>query len=344
MDDSSQDTDTAATDASLDAEQTAEQTARRAASFGAAAADYARYRPDYPIAAIRWGLTPVTDVRRSIQILDLGAGTGKLTAQLASLRLDTDPTDRRAADPGTGEGDRGAGGTGAGGTGGRAVSVIAVEPDPQMLAELRRQLPAVSALAGHAESIPLPDASVDAVVVGQAAHWFDHARAVPEIARVLRPGGTLACLWNADDSRVDWVTGLHMASGRRTVVPINGDRDDESMTFWLAGSSVQYFRPAEEAEFDHSQAQTTDSMIATLSTHSMFLIMEPAEREAVLAHVREYLAATPATSSGEFTVPLRTLVIRAVRTAEVSQPGQPARSTGQHLNHRQPRVCGEAGG
>ena len=87
-----------------------------------------------------------------------------------------------------------------------------------MLAELRRRVPGVTAAPGRAEAIPLPDQSVDAVLAGQAAHWFDLDRALPEIARVLTPGGVFAGLWNADDDRVGWVAGLHEASGRRTVV------------------------------------------------------------------------------------------------------------------------------
>jgi ubiquinone/menaquinone biosynthesis C-methylase UbiE len=112
-------------------------------------------------------------------VLDLGAGTGKLTAVLLSLGAD----------------------------------VTAVEPDPGMLAEFRRALPGVRSLSGRAEAIPLPDASVDAVVAGQALHWFDMDRALPEIARVLVPGGVLAGLWNVDDDREEWVAGLAIASG-----------------------------------------------------------------------------------------------------------------------------------
>src|SRR5579863_10707560 len=104
-------------------------------SFGAAAAAYAEHRPDYAQAAVRWALEPATGPR----VLDLGAGTGKLTATLVALGAD----------------------------------VIAVEPDPAMLAELRRALPDVRALPGRARSVPLPDASVDAVLAGNAMHWFD---------------------------------------------------------------------------------------------------------------------------------------------------------------------------
>jgi SAM-dependent methyltransferase len=263
----------------------ADEHARRAASFGAAAAAYAQHRPDYPVAAIRWALEPLADVGRPLDALDLGAGTGKLTTQLAGLS------------------------TAAG-----QVHVVAVEPDPSMLAELRHQLPDVTAMAGRAESIPLPDASVDAVLAGQAAHWFDKDRALPEIARVLRPGGVLAGLWNADDSSVDWVVGLHEASGRRTVIPILGPEDmDRARGTWTTEVGKQFFWPAEPGKFSHSHIRTAESMVETLRTHSLFLVMEEPEREAVLTDVREFLATTPQTASGEFALPLITLVVRAVR-------------------------------
>ena len=150
-------------------------------SFGAAAAAYAEHRPDYAQAAVRWALEPAPGPR----VLDLGAGTGKLTATLVALGAD----------------------------------VIAVEPDPAMLTELRRALPDVRALPGSAEAIPLPDASVDAVLAGNAMHWFDMAVAGPEIARVLAPGGILAGLWNVIDDRVDWVAGLARVSGSAAIGP-----------------------------------------------------------------------------------------------------------------------------
>ncbi|HET7017356.1 MAG TPA: class I SAM-dependent methyltransferase [Streptosporangiaceae bacterium] len=272
--------------------------ARRAASFGAAATDYATHRPDYPLDAIGWAMAPaLASIERAhkgrrkappprpIDVLDLGAGTGKLTAQLAEFETS-------AGKP----------------------QVVAVEPDPQMLGELRRRLPSVRALAGKAEEIPLPDGSVDFVIAGQAIHWFNLDLAIPEIARILRPGGVLAGLWNADDARVAWVSGLHEASGRRTVVPIGGaERDDEDMNDWLGSAGKRLFWPPEDEEFTHSHVRTAESMIATLRTHSAFLIMGEEEREAALANVRQYLDSTPETSSGEFSLPLITLALRAVR-------------------------------
>src|SRR4051812_12101086 len=133
---------------------------RRAQSFGGVADDYHRARPGYPVEAVRWllGSSP-------LDVVDLGAGTGKLTAVLV------------------GEGHR----------------VVAVEPLEPMRSRLVAALPATPALEGSAEEIPLPDGCADAVVVGQAFHWFDVEPALREIARVLRPGGTLGLLWNARD-------------------------------------------------------------------------------------------------------------------------------------------------
>ena len=266
---------------------TDDEHSRRAASFGAVASAYATHRPDYPAAAIRWALEPVVrSSRHQVRVLDLGAGTGKLTAQLAGLTLD-----------------------------GGQPSVVAVEPDPHMLAELHRQLPGVTAAAGRAEAIPLPDQSVDAVLAGQAAHWFDLDRAMPEIARVLTPGGVFAGLWNTDDDRVDWVAGLHRAAGRKQVVAMTSISvaDDDRISVWLRGPGEQLFWPPEISGFAHGHVRTAESLIETMRTHSMFLIMEPDEREAALAVVCRYLAATPQTAAGEFTFPMWTLTQRTVR-------------------------------
>jgi len=270
---------------------TDDEHARRAVSFGAAARAYAEHRPDYPLTAIRWALEPVAgQAGHPVRILDLGAGTGKLTAQLAGLALDGD-----------------------------SPAVVAVEPDPHMLDELRRgllhrSLPTVTAVLGRAESIPLPDESVDAVLAGQAAHWFDLDRAMPEIFRVLTPGGVFAGLWNADDDRVGWVAGLHHASGRSNIkARTSFFRDDDGISAWLHDAGRGLFSPPEGSGFEHTQLRTADSLIATMRTHSMFLIMEPAEREAVLSSVSDYLAATPQTASGEFSMPIWTIALRSVK-------------------------------
>ncbi|GLW65026.1 type 11 methyltransferase [Actinomadura rubrobrunea] len=248
--------------------------ARRAASFGRRAADYARERPDYPDAAVRWALEPVAS-RTPPRVLDLGAGTGKLTEVL--LR-----------------------------TGVPAEAITAVEPDPDMLAELRRRVPGVRAEAGSAEEIPLDDGAVDAVLVGQALHWFDMDRALPQIVRVLAPGGVLAALWNLDDDRVPWVAGLKRAARSRVSF--------ENWRSKIALPSVPPFGPELRREFPHAQRRTAASMVATIATHSHVLVLDDAERAALLARVRDYLDATPETADGEFDLPIVTIALRAVRS------------------------------
>jgi SAM-dependent methyltransferase len=146
----------------------------RARSFGAAADAYERARPSYPDEAVDWLLPAGAHT-----VLDLGAGTGKLTrAQVA-----------------------------------RGLDVIAVEPIDEMRATLEATLPEVHALKGTAEDIPLPDQSVDVITVAQAWHWVDVERATAEAARVLKPGGTLGLIWNRRDERVPWVQRLSQGMG-----------------------------------------------------------------------------------------------------------------------------------
>ena len=253
--------------------------ARRAMSFGSQAVAYAEHRPDYAGAAVDWAIEPVRG-RDRLRVLDMGAGTGKLTAAIARL---AGPPD---------------------------VRVVAVEPDPAMLAELRRGQPEVTALPGRAEDIPLPDASVDAVLCGQAAHWFTMDLAVPEIARVLTPGGVFAGLWNMADDREDWVAGLCR------VCP-----QSATWSGWTAeprdwpgsANGSAFFGPASRAEFEHGWLRTADSLVATIATHSRQLVMGPAERSQQLDRVRAYLMSRPETARGEFRMPMLTGVLRSVK-------------------------------
>jgi SAM-dependent methyltransferase len=290
---------------------------RRGSSFGAVAQTYDEHRPDYPQDAIRWALQPATlrpagHGLAGLKVLDLGAGTGKLTGQLAAL----------------------------------GVSVTAVEPDGEMLAALARQLPSVPAHPGNAESIPLPDGSVAAVLCGQSMHWFDLGRALPEIARVLEPGGVLAGLWNSDDDRVEWVAGLHVAA-EQSANPTVSTRREETVDIGRgnsprsgrgsddpggtrtggSGGSAEgdgtgdmdsevwdpYFGPREIAEFSNGHQRTAESLLATVTTHSKFLTMPPERRGRVLGQVRDYLASRPETADGEFTLPMVTSVLRTTR-------------------------------
>jgi SAM-dependent methyltransferase len=244
-------------------------TSPRARSFGAAAAAYAQHRPGYPAAALDWALAPVAG--DPLRLLDLAAGTGKLTEELLT---------------------RG--------------TVTAVEPDPAMLAELRARFPAVDALEGHAEAIPLPDASFDAVLVGQAWHWFDADRAYAEVARVLRPGGVLAALWNGDDASVEWVRGFHEAG--RWASHVVRAPDEEPPKLAHPAFVTDGF-----AQFANLVPTTVDGLVATLRTHSWALTAQPDEHEAALERVRAYLATRPETSNGAFELPLVTDVVRALR-------------------------------
>lgn len=142
---------------------------QRSLSFGSEAAAYERGRPSYPPEAIDW-LLPAG----ACDVLDLGAGTGKLTTRLVE----------------------------------RGLNVVAVDPIPEMLELLTNSLPDTPALLGTAEEIPLADNSVDAVLVAQAWHWFDPERAAAEVSRVLRPGGRLGLVWNTRDERMGWVKDL----------------------------------------------------------------------------------------------------------------------------------------
>ena len=141
----------------------------RAQSFGEVADAYERSRPGYPDDAVLWLVG-----EKPLEIVDLGAGTGKLTRSLVAL----------------------------------GHRVTAVEPLPAMIVHLHVAAPGVTVLEGEAEAIPLEDESVDVVVVAQAFHWFDHSLALREIARVLRPGGSIALVWNTRDEREPWVAQL----------------------------------------------------------------------------------------------------------------------------------------
>ena len=137
--------------------------------FGPVAEAYDRGRPGYPADAVRWLVG-----REAASVLEIGAGTGKLTAELLAQGHD----------------------------------VLATDPDERMLAMLETRVPEARTAVAAAEDLPVEDRSVDVVVAAQAFHWFDHAVALPEIARVLKPGGALALVWNHRDGRIPWVRRL----------------------------------------------------------------------------------------------------------------------------------------
>ncbi|SKC66007.1 class I SAM-dependent methyltransferase [Krasilnikoviella flava] len=224
--------------------------ADRAASFDRDAAVYAQVRPTYPREALAW-LLPAG----ARDVLDLAAGTGKLTERAVDL-----------VDNGT--------------------HVVAVDPSAAMLAELAARLPGVATHRGTAEAIPLGDASVDAVLVGQAWHWFDGDAAAAEVARVLRPGGTLGVLWNDRDGDVDWVArfGAILHQGDR-LEPDPGRPDGPELGAAFDGVEAGTFRWTDRIP--------AGALRTLAGTRSYLLTLPEAEREERLAEVDALVATHP---------------------------------------------------
>jgi SAM-dependent methyltransferase len=211
---------------------------REAQSFGTAAERYDLYRPTYAEDAIIWALG-----RESLRVGDLGAGTGILSRQLQKLGHD----------------------------------VVAVEPDDLMRARLVQVSPGVTAVAGRAEAIPLPDASVDAAIAGQAYHWFDRPHAHREIARVIRPGGVFAAMRNDADPGTPWTIQfaeiIDGPSRDDREVPDFGDR----------------FASVESKRFRHEMLVTPDALVAMATTRSPYLVADDQGRRDLVAAIRALL-------------------------------------------------------
>ncbi|TPG34636.1 class I SAM-dependent methyltransferase [Mycolicibacterium hodleri] len=240
---------------------TAEDARQRSLSFGEEAAAYERGRPSYPPEAIDWLLQK--DAR---SVLDLGAGTGKLTVRLVERGLD----------------------------------VVAVDPIPEMLEVLSRSLPDTPALLGSAEEIPLPDDSVDSVLVAQAWHWFDPERAIKEVARVLRPGGRLGLVWNTRDERLGWVKDLGGIVGH--------EEDPFSRQVTLLAPFVEL----ERQQFEWTSYLTPQALIDLVASRSYCITSPAAVRSKTLDRVRELLATHPALASASgLALPYITVGVRA---------------------------------
>ncbi|MGV0635787.1 methyltransferase domain-containing protein [Mycolicibacillus trivialis] len=240
----------------------------RSLSFGAQAAAYERGRPSYPPEAIDW-LLPAG----ARTVLDLGAGTGKLTTRLVERGLD----------------------------------VVAVDPIAEMLEVLSGALPDTPALLGTAEQIPLPDNSVDAVLVAQAWHWFDAQRATAEVVRVLRPGGRLGLLWNTRDERLGWVKELGAIIGR-----------EDARDVVDAGVALPApFGAIERHEVEWTNYLTPQALIDLVASRS-YCITSPSEvRTRTLDRVRELLASHPALANATgLALPYITVAVRATLRPE----------------------------
>jgi ubiquinone/menaquinone biosynthesis C-methylase UbiE len=218
-------------------------------SFELVADVYERARPEYPAEAIDW-LTRELDLHDGRTVADLGAGTGKLTRALVA--------------------------TGA--------EVIAVEPGDAMLAELRRVLPGVQAVRGGAEAIPLADGSVDAVTAGSAFHWFRQEEAVPEIRRVLRPGGAVAVLWNA--------------------------RDHERPLQQRVSALIKSLVPRDRPPVSHSIRPLQESPLFGPVEHRVFPFVQRLDAEGVVDRIASisFVAAAPVETRAELAAKLRDVV------------------------------------
>lgn len=212
-----------------------------ALSFGRDAAAYESARPEYPRAAVDWALEPINAEYSTI--IDVGAGTGKLTRVLV--------------------------GTGA--------DVLAVEPDAEMAEELQSQVPGIEVYLGRGEAIPLADASADAITYGQAWHWVEGERGTAEAARVLRPGGVLALLWNTGDDASPLVARMLEIMG-----PPPSDR------YLSAGVRVGApFGPVEEAQFRWSSPVTAADVLDSARSRSTFIQAAPEEQARILRELTE---------------------------------------------------------
>jgi SAM-dependent methyltransferase len=222
----------------------------QANSFGAVADVYERGRPLYPAEAIDW-LVPAHATRAA----DVGAGTGKLTRQLRERGLD----------------------------------VIAVEPSAGMREQLRRAVPGVPVLGGTAEQIPLAGGTVDLVLVAQAWHWVDPARAVPEVARVLAPGGRLGLLWNRRVEDEPWVADLS------TIIGSRGTPGSERH-FPAFGPP---FGPVERRSVGWVHRLSRAEMTDWVASRSYVITLPGERRRRVLGQVRELLGTHPALAGRE---------------------------------------------
>jgi SAM-dependent methyltransferase len=235
--------------------------AARARSFGVAADVYERARPLYPDAAIDWVLPAGAHT-----VLDLGAGTGKLTRALAARGLET----------------------------------IAVEPLAEMRTNLAWAAPDARILDGTAEAIPLEDDSVDLITVAQAWHWVDPERATAEAARVLRPGGTLALIWNKRDERVDWVARLGKVMG-------SGDAELIDLEAIEIGPP---FGPTETFVTDWERPMDVDLLVEMAASRSYIITATPRRRKEILDGIR-VLVEEEAHLGHEFDFPYRTYCFKA---------------------------------
>lgn len=246
-----------------------------AAGFAADMSVYERGRPSYPADAVAW-LVDGLGIGPGRRVVDLAAGTGKLTRLLLPTGAD----------------------------------VTAIEPSAAMRTELARTVPGVETLDGTAEDLPFPDASVDVVTVGQAFHWFDVPRATAEIARVLTPGGGLGFVWNERDTTAEpWVAELSRLirwEHRREVgVPLNVELDWREV---FAERAVG-IRALERFDTTYHQELDVDTLVQRVLSTSYIASAGPPAQRRIEDAVRSITAGFPE----RFTLPYVTVAYRGIR-------------------------------
>jgi SAM-dependent methyltransferase len=196
---------------------------------------------------------------------------------------------------------------------GRGGQVISVDLDTRMLAVLRSRSPGAGAVCATGEILPFPTETVDAVLVSSGWHWLDPERAVPEIARVIRPGGVLGAVWSGPDRRVSWVEDLLGGSHRR-----DGDRSRNRRE--LSIPPRQPFGSPERRVIEWSLPRTPSELVGLAGTYSVVITSGPEERESVRRRAVELTEHHP-TLEGRSVVelPMRTLCWRVVRSG-TSEP------------------------
>ncbi len=219
--------------------------------FQAGAVAYERGRPGYPRGAIDW-LCRQLDLRPGRTLLDVGAGTGKLTRELV----------------------------------GSGAEIVAVEPVPGMRAVLERAVPEARVLDGTAEALPVTDQSVDAIAVAQAFHWFDVPRTLAEFHRVLRPGGRFALVWNR--RRLDQPIHREISA---IIEPYHGDTPSHQRGEWRAPvAASRAFTPVAELELPTEHELDVEGVVDRVGSTSFIAALDEREREQVLGRVRELAA------------------------------------------------------
>ncbi|WP_263260320.1 class I SAM-dependent methyltransferase [Pseudomonas sp. RIT-PI-S] len=222
--------------------------------FSIEAATYTTGRPDYPEALKAW-LATVLDIGRASTVIDLGAGTGKLT---------------RLIDP--------------------AAQVTAVEPVAAMRAEFAKQLPGIRVLEGKAEAIPFDSSAADALVCGQAFHWFANDAALREIHRVLKPQGRLGLVWNVRDEAVEWVAEI-----TQIITPYEGDAPRLHTGQWQQPFDNGLFSEPELSCFAYSHVGSPQAVIVDRFLSVSFIAALPTDEKCIVAErLRELISDHPA--------------------------------------------------